>query len=274
MKLKTALLFFAALLLGLQVRVCPAAAKQPSLGIAEQQTLLDAADSFFHEANDLAAENPGQAEELYRKALLRYERLAESGITNGMIYYNIGNIHYLLGQLGKAILNYRRAEQYRPDDDNLQQNIAFVSSKKVDAIETEPQDRVLHTVFFWHYDTSTRSRAVLFAVFYGLFWVAITLRLFFNFLPRWPARTFLVLFVILSASLAFDLTSGAIPRGVIISEEVTARKGDGYNYRSSFEAPLHAGTEFKLLDRRGNWLQIELADGRHCWIPAKDAGIV
>ena len=62
--------------------------------------------------------------------------------------------------------------------------------------------------------------------------------------------------------------------GVVLSDEVPARKGDSETYEPSFKEPLHAGTEFQLVEDRGNWYHIELADGRRCWLPASDVGLV
>ena len=62
--------------------------------------------------------------------------------------------------------------------------------------------------------------------------------------------------------------------GVITATEVVARQGDGPNYPPSFKDPLHAGTEFRLLEQRPGWLHVELADGTDAWIPDDTAGIV
>ena len=52
------------------------------------------------------------------------------------------------------------------------------------------------------------------------------------------------------------------------------RKGDGEGFAKSFVEPLHAGTEFELVEQRGRWYHVELADGRRCWVPIDSAGIV
>jgi hypothetical protein len=69
-------------------------------------------------------------------------------------------------------------------------------------------------------------------------------------------------------------TRATAKEGVILAEEVAARKGDGESYSPSFAAPLHEGTEFVLLDERGDWLHIRLMDDRACWIPRSSAGII
>ncbi len=59
--------------------------------------------------------------------------------------------------------------------------------------------------------------------------------------------------------------------GVITTKEVVARQGDGRNYPESFKDPLHAGTEFDLLERRSAWLHIRLSDNSDGWIPDNSA---
>ena len=62
--------------------------------------------------------------------------------------------------------------------------------------------------------------------------------------------------------------------GVITAPEVVARQGDGPNYPPSFKDPLHAGTEFELIEQRPGWFHIKLADGTDAWIPDDNAGLV
>jgi SH3-like domain-containing protein len=59
--------------------------------------------------------------------------------------------------------------------------------------------------------------------------------------------------------------------GVITTDSVEARKGPAYAYAPAFAQPLHDGLEFKLIDERDAWMQIELSDGRQCWIPENQA---
>ena len=61
---------------------------------------------------------------------------------------------------------------------------------------------------------------------------------------------------------------------MILAEQVVGRKGDGDTYEPSFKEPLHAGTEFAVVENRGEWYQVELADGQRCWIPATAAGLI
>ena len=59
----------------------------------------------------------------YQKAIEGYLRLFDSGYVNGHLYYNLGNAYFRSGQLGRAILNYKRAELLIPRDADLNFNL-------------------------------------------------------------------------------------------------------------------------------------------------------
>ncbi len=232
---------------------------------------------LFRQANDQAAKDAEAAKELYLKAAMRFERIAESGqIHNGKLYYNTGNAYFRMGNLGMAILNYRRAKAFIPNDLNLQQNLTFARSRCVDKIGETQEKKVLKTLFFWHYDLAGSTRAVLFAIFFVCIWVCAAVRIF--------ARRVVLLWILTVVAIASVLLFGSLLAetvlasdnmdGVITATEVIARKGDGQSYQPSFREPLHAGTEFVMIEDRRDWLHIELGDGRQCWIRAKNAGLV
>lgn len=253
------------------------AASTRALSTTESETLLMEANASFREANETAARNPESAKELYGKSILRFERiLREAGLRNGRLYYNLGNAYFLGGDVGRAMLNYRRAELYIPNDPNLRQNLSYVRNQRKDRIEEQQKTKVLKTVFFWHYDLAAKTRMALFAAFFIALWVFASARLFM----RRPILDWAIgLCVILSALLVGSLTVQAIAQtndasGIILAKDTTARKGNGETYQPSFEEPLHAGTEFTLLEDRSGWYHIELHDGRRCWIPERAVELV
>lgn len=253
------------------------AAPAQALDAAESQTLLMEANARFREANELAARDPAGAREIYGESILRFERiLREGGVRNGRLYYNLANAYFLGGDIGRAMLNYRRAELYIPNDPNLQQNLTYVRNQRKDRIEEQQRTKVLKTVFFWHYDLAAKTRVALFAAFFIALWVFASARLF---MQRPILNWAIGLCVILSALLFGSLTVQAIAQtndasGIILAENTTARKGNGETYQPSFEEPLHAGTEFTLLEDRSGWYHIELHDGRRCWIPERAVELV
>jgi hypothetical protein len=235
------------------------------------------AKGFFKQANEAAARYPDEAQSLYAKAAMRYERIIkEGGIHNGKIFYNLGNIYFQMKDTGRAILNYRRALLYKPNDANLIQNLSYAREKRLDQIEEKQETRVLQTLFFWHYDLSRKVRIIVFVISFILMWGFASARIFIkrSFL-LWCIASATFLSVLFAGSLAADEFSFHKSRpGVITASEIVARKGNGESYEPSFKEPLHSGTEFTLLEDRGDWLNIELADSRTCWVPSKDIELI
>jgi tetratricopeptide (TPR) repeat protein len=251
--------------------------KLNALDKAEVWTLYREGESSFKQANELLQTDPAKARKLFEKAALSFEMVhREGGIENGGLFYNIGNLYFRLGNTGKAIVNYRRAERFMPNDINLQQNLNYARSRCVDKIEPKPQSQALRTIFFWHYDLGGITRAWLLAVFSGSLWLSAGMYL----LRRRPwLRYMVVSCAVLSLSLACSLAVDAyeqanVRSGVVLQPEVMGRKGDSTTFEPTFKEPLHMGVEFNLVEERKGWLHIELADGRRCWIPESAAEMI
>ena len=245
---------------------------QPALaGPIDRQQLLSEASDFFQQASQ--GSDPAQGAELYRKALIRFEKLVNDGVVNGKLYYNLANTHFQLHDLGRAIVNYRRALALLPDDDNLRQNLRFAESQQVDRIAAKQETVLAKTLLFWHYDLSAHLRLLLLVVANAVFWILLALKLWRRQGPWWPLALALTVCLMMGGSLMAErLRQQAV--GVLIAEETTARKGDGQAYGPSFDTPLHAGLVFSLVERRQAWLYIELADGRRCWVPAENVELI
>jgi tetratricopeptide (TPR) repeat protein len=251
----------------------------PALGALSEgdlRQLLEEANGLFRQANEVSVRDPAAGRELYQRAVLRFERLVrEGGIRNGKLFYNTGNAYFRAGDIGRAILNYRRAERYSPRDTNLRQNLAYARLSRPDKFDERQKTRVLKTLLFWHYDLAPTTRSVLFAFAWAALWLGASVRRFWSRLPRAVVIAAGCVAVLLLASLVVEAARASRrPAGVILAPEVIARKGDGASYQPAFSEPLHAGTEFVLRESRNGWHYIELPDGRLAWIPAEAAELV
>jgi tetratricopeptide (TPR) repeat protein len=141
-------------------------------------SLFSQANQNFRQAN--TTDNPEQAEKFYQQAILSFERIIdEGGIRNAKLYYNLANAYFLQGRLGKAILNYRRAAELGNDSD-IQKNLNFARSQRKDQVAIKTQKRVLHTLFFWHYDFSQKTKFLLMCIFFGIVCVSATVAIWFH----------------------------------------------------------------------------------------------
>lgn len=240
-------------------------------------SLFDQANQFFREANS-TTDDPDKAQKLYEKAILNYEKIInDAGIKNPKLYYNLGNAYFLKKDIGRAILNYRRAERLdksvTPQDAlrrNIQKNLAFARSRRIDKVAVKTEKRILETLFFWHYDFSLRTKFLITCICFGIVCIGGTLMLWRGKSAPLVAMSLIcgILMICLVASVVVEARSRANTIcGVITAEKVVARQGDAPNYPESFKDPLHAGTEFDLLERRTGWLHIRLSDDSEGWIP-------
>ncbi len=250
-------------------------AKEPSLSREQIYTLFRQGENFFRQADTLAAGNPREAKTLYLQAILRFKKIVNAGgIRNGRLFYDIGNAYFRRGELGKAILYYKRAEKLIPTDSHLRQNLEYARSLRRDKIKEKTGSRFLGTLFFRHYGLNLKTKFILFVIFFDTLWILALMTLLIK--KNLPLKIGIYGTGILAASLLFSLSLGSFlqskdKEGVIISAQVLARKGDGESYRPSFREPLHQGTEFILLEKRVGWWHIQLPDGREGWIPGRDA---
>lgn len=243
------------------------------LSSSERKNLYDQANDAFRQA--LAQTDAKAAHEQFDKAILSYKRLIqEGGIHNAKLYYNLANAYLLNDNIGKAILNYRRAERLNRRDANIQKNLAFARSRRLDQVSLETRQKVLQTLFFWHYDFNIRTRFILACIFFAVTCISLTILLWRGRNSAVLVTTFIaaLLTIALNISIALEqYQESRTQEGVIIAADIIARQGDSDTYPPSFKEPLHAGTEFDIREHRTGWFHIQLADGAEAWIP-DDAG--
>ena len=248
-----------------------------ALDKAEVWNLYREGESSFRQANELLKSDPATARYLFEKTALCFESInREGGIENGRLFYNIGNTYFRLGDIGRAILNYRKAMRFIPNDINLQQNLNYARSRGIDKIDSKPQIQVIQTLFFWHYDLNGQTRLWLFAACFGCLWLFAGVYLLWRRAwLRHCAAGCAILSLLLASSLGAEAYQQSTSRsGVILEKETVGRKGDSTTFEPTFKDPLHAGVEFNLIEERKGWFHIELADGRRCWIPESAAGLI
>ena len=250
----------------------PADGQGPDVPRAQLIVQLSEAIESFDRGSALLRNAPEEAVAAFRLARDKFQGVVDAGINNGLLYYNLGNTHLWLGEIGEAIADYRRAERLIPDDERLRANLRFARSLKRDHIEPSGKRTFVQTVFFWHYSWPARTRGIGAMIGYGMFWFLIAIRLLW---PRvrtgYPTLACLALWLTLATSITIDLQlRSGLTEGVLITNDVVVRMGNGEAYDPQFKQPLHEGVEFRLIEQRGGWLLIELADGNQGWVRQRE----
>jgi hypothetical protein len=206
----------------------------------------------------------------FQRAAARYQEIADAGIESGAVYYNLGNAWMRAKQPGRAVAAYRQAQRYLPRSRELQENLRNALRRD----DVAPHESLWETIFFWQNWLSYPEKFYIAAAAAGLTFLGGAAVLLFPRRRAWKrlALAGTALSLLLIASAAYDCYRfDCLIHGVVIQPEVAARKGNGENYAPAFNEKLPEGTEFRLRERRGDWLLVRLNGGQEVWIPEKAA---
>ena len=215
-------------------------------------------EELFFEANRAYKEGR------YQQAVDGYQQLADKGFANGDLYYNLGNACLRAGQLGPAILNYKRAQVLIPRDADLNYNLRFALDQTKDAVSRS--QNYLNQAFFWLDSLTLRELLWTFGLLNAVFWSVLVLRLFSR--PEWTYYVFIVLLIfwlMAGASLGlkwYQLKSDQ--RAVILAPAVDVLAGPEANDTVLFK--LHEGTTVRQERTDDGWSLIQISPNKRGWI--------
>lgn len=248
----------------------------------DREALLRRALAEFDAAGRLRP-GSGDARNAYRRAAERFASIIQSGVENGCLYYNMANAYARAADVGRAIVNYRRALRLMPGDARIRHNLESTRRLVRTRIDESVASGFARTVFFWHFETPRAARLRWFLVAYGAFWAALIAGLLLRRRMAWrvwAARAAGAAALALGASLAWeDLAYRGQAEGVVIADEAALRKGNGEHYEPQLTRPLTEGVEFEVLELRPDavgdqWLRVRLRDGRDGWLRADQAELI
>ena len=215
-------------------------------------------EELFFEANRAYKEGR------YQNAIDGYQKLAENGCANGHLYYNLANAYLRAGRLGRAILNYKRAQVLMPRDADLNYNLRFALDQTQDAVS--PSQNYLTQAFFWLDAMTLRELLWAFALLNVMFWGILVLRLFSR--PEWTYYVFIVLLIfwlVVGASLGVKWRQLKTDRhAVILVPAVNVLAGPQANDTALFK--LHEGTIVQRERTEDGWSLIRLSENKRGWI--------
>ncbi|MGY8765718.1 MAG: tetratricopeptide repeat protein, partial [Nitrospinaceae bacterium] len=84
----------------------------------------------------------------YIAAAKIFKNLIAEGHVNGYLYFNLGNTHMRLGEIGPAILNYLLAKSLLPRNESIEANLKYAINKTVDRLDP-PRTGFIQELFFW-----------------------------------------------------------------------------------------------------------------------------
>ena len=234
-------------------------------------TAVQQADSAYNKKN-------------FQDALYYYQAAAEKDGVSSDLYYNMGNTYYRLGDLGHAVLNYRRALALDPSNEEARLNLEFVRTKITDKPEDDStflRNVHLKIVSWMSPDAWAWTSMGVFALMIGL--IAIYL-----FAPSVNARkvgffgAFVMLFIfIYTLYVAWSSANAYNGNGrAVVTAPVTNLRSTPASSNSSADkvVPIHEGTELIILDSLATpddpkvplWYDVKINNTSRAWLPAAD----
>lgn len=206
----------------------------------------------------------------YKAALEHYQKIA-TDLHSPSLYYNIGNAALRAGELGTAILYYRKAEKRAPWDSDLGHNLSIALERTRDDFNTKRgkngilsgiKNFVVESPFgeWW-------TLAFASSILSGAIVLSIALRRKNSQNTEWGI---MILFLLLSGSFfgadrwrksILETNKGA----VICSPSVKVKNEPTDQAKTAFI--LHEGTTVNIREQEKKWTEIRTPDDQVGWIP-------
>ncbi len=206
-------------------------------------------------------------------AIDAFERLADQGIDNGMLFYNLGNAYLKNDDLGHALLWYERAKNLIPDDPDLRFNYEYALTLLKDE-QGEITSPLLRILFFWKYQMSPSSVLWVAIVLNAALWIALSvLAIRKKHLLR-PSIVLLAAGTLLFTATALynGYEAARIHHAVILPEAVSVRSGFTDSATELFV--LHAGTKVRVQRESERHIMIRYTKDKIGWVKRGEIGVI
>lgn len=211
----------------------------------------------------------------FKTAAQLYEKIVNTKQATAATYYNLGNATLRLGNKGRALLFYRRAQAVTPRDTDIDWNIHILKAALPDRTD-EDAPNVLN---LWlrkalSYFTLNETALIFFSFLAVLFifsllgFISSVVRSRLGFLNA------LVLIGLVISTVFFYLKwqDAQEPGLVVLDREVFARNGPSLDESKAFL--LHEGAEGKVADESKDWYYVALANKNAGWVPKDSCEVV
>jgi tetratricopeptide (TPR) repeat protein len=214
--------------------------------------------------------NEAYIEGNYNEAALLYEEIAIQHQCFEL-EYNLGNVHYKLDDIGKALLHYERALLIKPLDADLRANLLLAELRAIDRIEELPGvgiDKLAAVIFAGNmYQIWLIISLITWTV--AFVFIAIRLRWRNSLIAPYARGVATVSFILALIFISFlNATNKRISKSscaIIMESRVEVRSMPGELGVSLFQ--LHEGTKACIQSTQDEWTEVLLENGNVGWLP-------
>jgi tetratricopeptide (TPR) repeat protein len=266
----------------LLVLLCPAIARGGDgvpLSDIDALDLFGRAGNLYQQASELPPKQAEEAMKLFQQAADLYEEILTRGFEHPDVYYNLGNACFKLNQVGRAILNYRRAQQFRPADVDLAENLRTAKDRILDKEPDRNPPELLRTLLFWYYDFPTARLAAWALAGYLALCASLCAYVFLRrAYLRYAIHASTVVLAVFGLSFLLKWhRETAEPVAVVLASEAIVRTGFSETEAEKFR--VHEGTELLVEEIRNGsdgsrWLKVALDAERRGWIRGDTVDVI
>ncbi len=212
-------------------------------------------------------------EDRFVEATAAFTKIADEGIHNGNLFYNIGNAYFKKGDIGNAMLWYERALKLLPHDPDLKFNYEYVQSLTQDE-KANKELPIVRIVFFWKYLLSRTQIQWTAIIFNLIFWSLTAVRMIRRKKPFQTINHVILIIGILFTLTAIynDYEANFIQEAVILPAKVSIRSGLTDDATELFV--LHAGTKVKIDQEKNDYIRITFSEDKIGWIKMSEVGVI
>lgn len=205
----------------------------------------------------------------YTGALNAFKKIEGTGQKSYALFFNIGNVHYKQREYGQAMLYYQRCLKYYSSTPELDQNIALTQKQFIDKLPENPNSLIYQS---WNNLVNALNNTqwgvvglLLFGVTNLAFWFVWSAK-------HATARKKALLWSLLALFLCISINMlGFIQKekhqsqhqGIILSPSVNVQSEPSEVSAQLFV--IHEGVLVEIKQTQGEWLRIQLSDGKHGW---------
>ncbi len=229
------------------------------------QAAFEAANALYQKGN-------------FEQAAAQYEALRQSGQRSAALEIHLGDAYFRLRQLGKAIVQYRRALQLDPANSEARQNLEAAKTHIVQVTETFEPFFLTRMVRAIRSSLTAKNWSIVAIVALWLTMMGAVTWLF-GLDRTWKKRGFIaaMVFVALSALAYLSANNAASVEqdksiGIITIAQTTLRIAPDEVAKSI--GILHEGEPIKVLETVGGWYKVLIANGEQGWLPKESSTLV
>lgn len=223
----------------------------------------------YDKATEVAAEDPLAARALFADAAVAFDAAIADGVVHVEARRGQGNAWFLAGDVGRAILAYRRGLWQDPDDARTHEALQLARQSVRTATEPIVRSSLVDVLTQWRRFVSPMVVGMVFVGAWVFLWGMIVRGRMTGVKPRtvWVIGALALSLVSVTALIAEQRRMADHSSVVLIAQ------AEGFNgpsqavYELSFEFPLSPGVEARAVESRSGWTHIRLASGSETWVP-------